>query len=674
MLIVTTTNSFAQDFGCYSASSTSGSVIDGAYMRESIIETSILLSDYWDSLSIKPDSTGYYTKYYYTLNPDAKIIKMQGNLANGTSEGLWKFYILEENTFVSGNFINGNKDGTWIAFRISEKGDTILSESANYINDTLNGEMRSFVKSGKTYKIINYKDGLKHGKLIRYYYTEANEPDIIYSIDNYFQGKLDGDCIRLDENNQMDTTHLVHFKDGIRNGKSFDKYWNGEQITENYKNGKLNGLSSLKESDGSTIIINYSDGQITDKLQKYHHNGTLMLEIEFKNNLPYNVTANNDSLGVPYDTCKYINGTGILTTYYKDGNMESSYTYQGQTPLGSFIEFNNDGSVIEKGDFLSSTLFSMPNFSIYSFTSNINQNISREFSDNQLDNYVFNDPYNRDIYIGKRKFIDSLNTYAFIQQTFDSIGNYYRKYIIISNNGKRIEYSFYDTIHIESIVKQENVKTNTNSVVLKNNGMCYYYYLNGTTKAEINFENGKEKSGSKYYDDSGKLIRTFIEDQSGSYSIYKGDTVNRIDRNGLKQGKWIEIYQYGYNSDICHDIPNSIKYYKDDKPTGVWEFYSIYSMNNDLQSTQEWISETLAYEKNYWNNKLISEGYINDKKKDGLWKFYDFKKHFLSAEGMYFLDYKHGEWKTFNRRGKIQSTQNYYLDQLTSTSDESKHK
>lgn len=72
----------AQNFGCYTVPSESsyirnGSIIEGPSPDEFI---SGFLNDDFKILS---DSTGYYQDFYFTLHPEVKKLKMEGNLIHG---------------------------------------------------------------------------------------------------------------------------------------------------------------------------------------------------------------------------------------------------------------------------------------------------------------------------------------------------------------------------------------------------------------------------------------------------------------------------------------------------------------------------------------------------------------------------------------------------------------
>lgn len=635
ILVITTTNSFAQDFGCYSAPSASGGgVLDGMYMRESIKDFEILTDKFFNDYQLETDSSGYFTYYYNTLCPNVKQIQMDGMLINGKRTGLWNFYIFNTKYRISGNFVDDKKQGVWKAYYLNEKGDSTYSQISEFKDDVLDGTTK-YYRDGILYKIANYSKGLKYGKTITYCDSHIFQPFCMNTEQNYVTGVKDGDFIKY---NLSDTVEYLH-----------------------YENGKLNGTCFY---NGHKTMINYKEGKIEGKLQNYHANGILMLEIEFRNNLPYNVIVNNDSTGKPYDTCRFINGTGALCLYYPDGTLESYYNYENQILKGDFQRFYDDGSLMEDGNILYCKGLKDYDYSPNDLCYDMNLNLTRGFYNYVIDKWHWYDE-NQNGY-QYSECIDSSQSGFYIERIFDVSGKctYQNFRYIDSSLYKSVNFNYLDTSMVLSRESLETLIINSQRKTVRQ-GLCLYYYPSGGIKAEINLKDGEEIPVSKYYDESGNLIRIYLEDENGQYSIFNKDTVNLLDKNGLKQGKWIGFYHYSFYNQNCSDSPNWIEYYKDNKPVGIWESYSLYSIINDLESTTQWITETISYQKEYFHGKLSGEGHLNNNLKDGEWKIYNYKNNRLGATGLYFLGQRYGAWTTYKRNGKtIKSISYYEFDKL----------
>lgn len=147
-----------------------------------------------------------------------------------------------------------------------------------------------------------------------------------------------------------------------------------------------------------------------------------------------------------------------------------------------------------------------------------------------------------------------------------------------------------------------------------------------------------------------------------------GDTINCIDKNDLKQGRW------SVKKDEMRGEPGYLEegIYKDGKKEGAWR---IYTSMGDL----------FAVERYRWNNKDGKSQYysISGPVREESWKAvnpanpYDtvdvidpvdptkVERRVVKIEGS---AVKHGTWKYFdNTSGEIEKTENYFLGKLQDT-------
>jgi antitoxin component YwqK of YwqJK toxin-antitoxin module len=94
------------------------------------------------------------------------------------------------------------------------------------------------------------------------------------------------------------------------------------------------------------------------------------------------------------------------------------------------------------------------------------------------------------------------------------------------------------------------------------------------------------------------------------------DTINKTDKNGMKQGRWIKKYPNG------HTQYNG--YFKDNKPTGIFKRYFENDTLNSILIFSGDGSEALAtlY---HPNGFIASSGKFINQLKEGKWKFFSFK-------------------------------------------------
>lgn len=119
---------------------------------------------------------------------------------------------------------------------------------------------------------------------------------------------------------------------------------------------------------------------------------------------------------------------------------------------------------------------------------------------------------------------------------------------------------------------------------------------------------------------------------------------NQEDENGLKHGKWRDVYPSGkarYEGQFRHGEP--------------FDVFKYYFPNGDLKSILEYDEEKAqtAYATHFYQTgDKMAEGRYIDQKKEGVWKTYGANEVLLS-EGSYVADKKYGMWKTFHRNGQV---------------------
>lgn len=132
----------------------------------------------------------------------------------------------------------------------------------------------------------------------------------------------------------------------------------------------------------------------------------------------------------------------------------------------------------------------------------------------------------------------------------------------------------------------------------------------------------------------------FISAQT--FQVFKGDTINRIDNKGLKQGVWKKYYS--------NDTLFSEGVYKNGAHTGI---FRTYHRNGKLQSVLKFkgTTETCNAELYYEDGKMMSRGKYINHTKDSAWVYFDLEGN-KNAEEFYNNGVREGTWKTFYQNGK----------------------
>lgn len=662
-----------QNFGCYNTPSMTTS---------SYICTAAPSPNYdtnFGIYKIKNAPNGYDTIYYKTRPWYPKQVKMIGRVENGKQEGKWLLYSKFNSTILVGNYINGLKEGIWNRVKVNSNGDSINYWSATFVHDTLDGTVIDRYRNGKIFKKSTYTKGLLNGLDLEYF-----EDGKVQECTNYMMGKKSGEEIEYDENSSLipmkgDSSVLVHSNDTIYklisikhyindtlNGSSYEIDWDGISM-KNYSHGLANGPCTNYYSATGQLhkSMEYDKGILTGTYNEYYDNGQLAYTIICKNGLPYTSVCAYSKNGESLDPGTLKDGNGTLKCYFPNGKLKSLDTYKNQCVYGPYLVYNDSNRLVEKGEL----------FSVIDTTKT-----PMEF---YIDDYDFNRYADWQMkWISGHGIVNNPDD----KETFETVNNDTSNYnhcihdIVYYPDGKKKYESYtkdnlvlgevtyyYENGHIKGTEQYKIIKQGKALQSIKD-GLARYYFKSGKLKAEIYFKNNEQWGHSKYYDEAGNLMREYyVFDDNSSYNVFNGDTVNRTDKFGKKQGKWISINTDLWddaenNDDECDINPTSIEYYKNGEPVGTWNESSFYGDSTKLI----WVDSIKAMCYEYRFGKLRDEGYVLDKQnKIGHWKFYntDGKKTYLESEGDCIINRnapynpfwgcRNGEWRYYKKNGKV---------------------
>lgn len=129
------------------------------------------------------------------------------------------------------------------------------------------------------------------------------------------------------------------------------------------------------------------------------------------------------------------------------------------------------------------------------------------------------------------------------------------------------------------------------------------------------------------------------------------DSLNFVDNNGWKQGRWKKFHPTGYKRYVGQ--------FKDNKPVGT--FYYFDDLGKKL-STLIYKNDTAFATYFHLNGKIMAEGKYYNQKKHGLWKYYD-NLEVLSSTENYNLGTLHGKRIVYFSNGNPAKTE-YYTNGL----------
>jgi antitoxin component YwqK of YwqJK toxin-antitoxin module len=611
----------AQDFGCYDISGDDRyGPWDGVYDKVHVLSPFFNMS--WLFYAVDSVRDGYYKKEYFNSGSCSNEILMEGNVINGRQEGEWTLYT-SPFWFYRGLFINGKKEGLWKGYRVLENSDTITVAFINFKNDSLDGESILHYPTG-SYKKTHYTKGVKDGPEIEYLQNDSLG-DLIIMSSNYSMGKMEGEYIEYSQ-----------FRDTIEYGK--------------YTNGKKNGRFIYNNYRGK-LMVDYKNDKVEGKLIRYYKNGALEVELDYKNDLPYNLIQYYDTNGRKIDTLTLRNGTGELRCYFDNGQLQSSFEYKGGLISGKFSRYYKSGSIFEKGDIYTDTCKVFKKTQPMSNIEDINLYSCWQLNFTKGTDYTI---YNENGNLKEKacsEYCDSLGAHIIICRNYSDSNRMIGETAFlwglkVGGAKKYYEEGSLHSMEYYKIIEEDGVKRSVKE------GGFEYYYPEGTLKARLHYSNDKEVGESYYYDKTGVVKRTKVIVEDGEiYNVFNGDTVNRIDQNGNKQGKWIEFSRF-YSIGNC-DMPNTVKYYKDDKPCGIWEYYYLGGIIYEKVIWQDSINAYAHFYSWMVPGQLSEEGPLFHEMKMGEWKEYDLKRGYLKRKGQYNCGLKTGVWLEFKRNGKV---------------------
>ena len=130
------------------------------------------------------------------------------------------------------------------------------------------------------------------------------------------------------------------------------------------------------------------------------------------------------------------------------------------------------------------------------------------------------------------------------------------------------------------------------------------------------------------------LLFVSTKTQGQTFQVFKGDTINRIDAKGQKQGLWRKYYST--------DSLFSEGKYKDNIPVGT---FMSYHKNGKVQAKMVYrgMTEICKAEIFAEDGKLKAKGKYINKTKDSLWTYYSLDGWISSTE-FYLKGKKEGSW------------------------------
>jgi len=129
-------------------------------------------NSYFEDLQFKiffPDSLQVVDGKYKKLYPDAKTIKVEGQVRDNLPYGIWRIYYPSGNLQSVANYDEGEVTGDFYDY--FDKNPRELMVQAHYDHDLLEGEYLEYWVNGAQKAKLHYKNGKLHGEALYYFST-----------------------------------------------------------------------------------------------------------------------------------------------------------------------------------------------------------------------------------------------------------------------------------------------------------------------------------------------------------------------------------------------------------------------------------------------------------------------------------------------------------------------
>ena len=298
----------------------------------------------------KSDETDGYSVIYY-LNGK---VSQEGWFVKGERQGTFLYYDQLGNLTSKIYYLNDKVHGVAEYFSPSGKPDYTEYYDNGWFKkivqfDTLGivftkseldkGYGKVFFKhfNGKPYFESNYKNYNLHGK-----YTTYNGDGSVKTISFYKNGKIDSIYKSWHTNGKLYVEGV--YKDGDKTGEW--KYYqrNGKlSETEMYEKGKMTGKNIQYNEEGAMEKdIDYVEGDLDGECKFYADNKQLAVVMYYKKDILTGYSY-EDKTGKLVPVIPIANGTGTVTSYFKNGNKSAFMQYNESFGDGERQLFYSNG-------------------------------------------------------------------------------------------------------------------------------------------------------------------------------------------------------------------------------------------------------------------------------------------------------------------------------------------
>lgn len=292
-------------------------------------------------INYKDDEEEGYKMLYYING----TLQYEGMMADGKTDGTHIQYDQFGKVISKVNYRNNELEGFNEYYHPNGKHDVDLYYSSGWLFgskqfDTLRGMPHNIdLALGNALYVQKKFDGRKYvdATYKNYYldgaykvYFDGTQPSTVY---HYKYGIIDSAIKQYYYNGKLQ--YEGQYNMGERHGK-WNYYFDNGQLyyTETYDNGRLNGVTTLYTEQGNIDKeISYYEGDLDGPYKYYGDNGQLALVCNYQQDDLISYTYEGKD-GKMLPSIPVVNGTGLVTGFYKNGVKSIELNFEGSEVNG----------------------------------------------------------------------------------------------------------------------------------------------------------------------------------------------------------------------------------------------------------------------------------------------------------------------------------------------------
>lgn len=279
---------------------------------------------------------GEYNGEIQLKDPTNSYVRFIGHYKNGSADGNFKWYTINQVLTCEGNYKNGERDGVWRWYNEDGK----LSRETNYVNANMNGVDKNYHDNGMLQSEITYVNGDRQGKFT--YYGENGK--VIISGEN-LDDKRHGEVKYFDLKGSLMMTRYYNY--GIFTSYSYLNA-EGKMVQPIELVGNEMNVVCYYKSGKKSMEHSRKNGLIEGHYITYHENGKVWEDESYMHGEQHGRSIQYNELGKKIKDANYLKGElhGKYMKYNNSGVLVYEANYRFGDLHGEAKEYDSAGKLI----------------------------------------------------------------------------------------------------------------------------------------------------------------------------------------------------------------------------------------------------------------------------------------------------------------------------------------